>query len=78
MTPYVLSIILLRKNQNQPNFFLSKFDKYEKGGKVKISNCVGKKRVKVEESVENCLKMNYFQIFPKMFIPEGNFRSKNM
>ena len=30
-----LSITLLRTNQNQPNFFKSKFDKKEIGGKLK-------------------------------------------
>ena len=37
----------------------------------------GRETVKVEESDGNCLKMHYFQIFPQIFIPEGNFWSKN-
>ena len=49
-------------NQNQPNFCLSKFDKYEIGGKLKKSNCpqnVGEG----EAQILKCLKVVIFSRF---------------
>ena len=70
MTPKgFASITLLRMNQNQPTFWKSKFAK-EKGGKLKKNPIVlkmgGGRGSYLRGQFENCLKMQYFQISPKI------------